>query len=67
MNNEKSFDLRMNGDAVILCGGKACCPELNFNDAGEVEIKDDYGNKVRMSKDQAKLINKAIDKLEDQQ
>lgn len=67
MNKEQNFDLRMNGNAVVLCGGKACCPELNINESGDVEIKDDYGNKVRMSKDQAKLINKAINKLEDQQ
>lgn len=58
------MNMRMNGNAVVLCGGKACCPELIVTESGEVEIKDDHGNKVRMEKSQAKLITKAIDKLE---
>ena len=56
--------MRMNGRAVVLCGGKACCPELVMTDDGKVEIKDDNGNKIRIEKDQAKLITKAIDKLD---
>ena len=58
------MNMRMNGNAVVLCGGKACCPELVITDAGKVEIKDDDGNKVLMEKDQAKLITKAIDQIE---
>ena len=61
------MNMRMNGRAVVLCGGKACCPELLMTDDGKVEIKDDDGNKVRMDKDQAKLITKAIEKLDKEQ
>jgi len=65
MKKMQNDDLRMNGRAVVLCGGKACCPELVIND-DEVSIKDDHGNTVVMSTDQARLINKAIDKLEEE-
>lgn len=66
MNKEQNFDLRMNGNAVVLCGGKACCPELILTETGKVEIKDDDGNRVSMDKEQAKLISHAIDKIEKQ-
>ena len=59
------MNMRMNGNAIVLCGGKACCPELVINEVGKVEITDDDGNKVLMDKDQAKLITEAIDQLED--
>jgi hypothetical protein len=48
----------------VLCGGKACCPELLITEVGKVEITDDDGNKVLIDKDQAKLITEAIDQLE---
>ena len=58
------MNMRMNGNAIVLCGGKACCPELVITESGKVEIKDDDGNKVSMDKSQAKLITQAIDQLE---
>ena len=58
--------MRMNGNAVVLCGGKACCPELTITESGKVKIKDDDGNTVMMDKEQASMINKAIKKLEKQ-
>ena len=51
-------------NTIILCGGKKCCPELSINDEGKVEIKDDYGNTVKMEKTQAKLITDAVKELE---
>jgi hypothetical protein len=54
----------MNGNAVILCGGKACCPELSITESGKVKIKDDDGNTVTMDKSQAALIDQAIKKIE---
>ena len=56
----------MNGNAVILCGGKACCPELSITESNKVMIKDDDGNTVTMEKSQAKLITEALKKLEEQ-
>lgn len=57
--------MRMNGNAVVLCGGKACCPELLITEVGQVEITDDDGNKVVMDKVQAELITEAIKQLEE--
>ena len=57
----------MNGNAVVLCGGKACCPELLITEVGKVEITDDDGNKVLMDKDQAKLITEAIKQIEEKE
>ena len=57
--------MRKNKDTIVLCGGKACCPELTLTETGKVKIKDDDGNIVIMDKSQAKLIDKAIKELED--
>ena len=56
--------MRKKQNTVVLCGGKACCPELAFTKDGKVKIKDDYGNTVVMDKSQAKLITGAIKELE---
>ena len=56
--------MRKNKNTIILCGGKACCPELSITKEGKVTIKDDYGNTVVMEKSQAKLINNALKELE---
>jgi hypothetical protein len=40
--NEKRF--------VIFCGVKGCCPSVEFK-KDRVLIKDDYGGKVRLSRD----------------
>lgn len=49
---------------IILCCGKAGCPELTIDDVKEtVRIKDDDGNVVTMHLSQAKLIGRSIDKL----
>jgi hypothetical protein len=61
------MNMRMNGNAVVLCGGKACCPELLITEVGKVEITDDDGNKVLMDKDQAKLITEAIKQIEEKE
>lgn len=55
----------MNGNVVILCGGKACCPELSITENNKVKIKDDDGNVVTMDKSQAELISEAIKKLDE--
>ena len=63
MKKDITNDLRMNGEAVVLCGGKACCPELSIQD-DQVTITDDHGGVVKMEKSQAALITKALSKLE---
>ena len=50
-------------NSIVLCGGKSCCPILTLND-NVVNIKDDYGNEIKIDKKQALLISDAIKKLE---
>jgi len=52
--------LRLNGDAVVLCGKGKCCPELKKIDDDTYEIKDDDGNTVRVKKEQLALIPDAV-------
>ena len=39
-----------------LCGGRHCCPKLYIMDDDTVEINDDYGGRVAMTKKQAKEL-----------
>lgn len=49
---------------IILCCGKAGCPELNVDESNDiVTIKDDDDNTVTMKVSQARLIGEAIDRL----
>lgn len=51
-------------NTVILCCGKAGCPELSLDENNDtVTIKDDDDNVVTMELSQARLIGQAIDSL----
>lgn len=51
---------------IILCCGKAGCPELSVDEDNDVvTIKDDDGNVVSMKVSQARMIGEAIDRLTD--
>lgn len=50
--------------SVILCGTKrGCCPVMTLKDDENIEIKDDYGNTVKMKLEQAKLIGDKLSEL----
>ena len=55
--------MKENNNSIVLCGGKACCPVLTLN-GDFIYIKDDYGNEIKIDKNQALLIDGAIKKLE---
>jgi len=59
-------NLRIEGNKVFMCCGKAGCPSVEYNDEGLVEISDDHGNKVKMEESQARLIAQAVKELSDQ-
>lgn len=59
----KNYFLRQEGEKVFMCCGKAGCPSVNLNEEGLVEISDDDGNKVKMKKEEAALIQDAIKTL----
>jgi preprotein translocase subunit YajC len=52
--------LRMNGDAVVLCGKGKCCPEVKKIDENTFEVTDDDGNTIRVTKAQLQLIPDAV-------
>ena len=47
-----------NGAVVMCCGGKGC-PTLRL-DENVVYITDDHGNEVKMSNEEAELLDQAL-------
>ena len=39
-----------------LCGRGACCPHLHDNEDGTFTITDDYGGKVKLTKDELQQL-----------
>jgi len=61
MKNE--YYLRPEGHKIFMCCGKARCPSVQVNEEGLIEIEDDYGNSVKMKKEEADLIKGAVSQL----
>jgi len=57
---KKDYYLRPEGNKIFMCCGKANCPSVEINSECLIEIKDDYGNSVKMKKEEAALIEKAV-------
>lgn len=50
--------------SVILCNtARGCCPVLTLKEDTSVEIKDDYGNTVKMELGQAQMISDKLKEL----
>jgi hypothetical protein len=62
MKNQLKHDTL--NQSVILCCGSKRCPVVS-TDGDNIKIKDDFGQTVTMSKQQAKMISEAVDMLED--
>jgi hypothetical protein len=62
---KNNYFLREEGNKIFMCCGKAGCPSVSINDEGLVEISDDYGNSVKMKKEEASLLESAVKKLKD--
>ncbi|NDG53623.1 MAG: hypothetical protein EBY39_11465 [Flavobacteriia bacterium] len=58
-----NYFLRQEGSKVFMCCGKAGCPSVEFNSEGMVQISDDFGNQVKMNKEEAALIAGAVEQL----
>ncbi len=50
----------MEGEKAFLCCGKSGCPSVEADGEGIIVIKDDYGNSVKMKKDEADLLHLAV-------
>ena len=55
--------LRKKGNDVILCCNGVKCPVVRDAGNEKIEIKDDYGNSIVITKDQAQLIPQALKQL----
>jgi hypothetical protein len=54
-----NLSINSSGEVRLCCGGKGC-PVL-IKDDQRVKIKDDFGNEIDISIDEAKLIAEAVD------
>ncbi len=43
---------------VMFCGDSGCCPLVDFTDPKRVILKDDYGGKVKLTREQWSLFKK---------
>jgi hypothetical protein len=62
-------DLKYNpklGSVLLCCGGKAC-PEIYTKGSSLVQIRDDKGFVITITKEQAKLIPEALEVLEEKE
>lgn len=60
-------DLKRNekNDSVILCCGSKRCPEVYNKSESTVQIRDDDGFVITISKEQARLLPQALDMLDE--
>jgi len=50
-------------DIILCCNGKGGCPKLRKLSNGNVRIKDDYGNIIIITIEEAQLIHEALKEL----
>jgi hypothetical protein len=59
----KDIEYNQAKTSALLCCGRGRCPELSLTKEGLVKITDDLGGEIKIEKDQALLIQKAISQL----
>ena len=57
---------RVNDNTVRLCCNGDKCPTVMDLGNGEVEITDDFGNKIRVKKEEAALISDGVKTLNEE-
>lgn len=58
------MNIKREGDSVLLCCGKGRCPAIKKNNNNEYTLTDDYGGKVKLTKDQLSVIQEALKELD---
>jgi len=64
----KKINQNLNHRIIYFCGGKKCCPSLEFTDEPDdtcVHIKDDFDNMIEISKEQLGELKKKLNEMED--
>ena len=50
-------------DIILCCNGKGGCPTLRKLSNDNIRIKDDYGNIIIITTEEARLIHEALKEL----
>ena len=61
---KEQYYLRPEGNKIFMCCGKQRCPNVEIIEDEMVQISDDYGNSVKMTKGEASLLTQAVNQLE---
>lgn len=64
---KNNYFLREEGNRIFMCCGKAGCPSVAVDEEGLINISDDFGNTVKMKKEEAALIRDAVSKLNEKE
>lgn len=54
---------KLSETSVQLCGNKRCCPIINKLEDGTYEVLDDYGNKIKVTKEDLDLVSDGVKAL----
>jgi hypothetical protein len=56
---------RLSVNEVQLCGrGNKCCPIITKLEDGNYEVLDDYGNKIKVKKEELEMVSDAVKSLD---
>lgn len=55
---------RLSQNEVQLCGRGKCCPIITKIDEDNYEVQDDYGNKIKVKKEELNLVADAVKALD---
>ena len=55
---------RLSENEVQLCGRGKCCPIITKIDEDNYEVQDDYGNKIKVKKEELNLVADAVKALD---
>jgi len=60
-----NYYLRQEGNRIFMCCGKAGCPSARVDEKDDkyIIIDDDDGNSIRIKKEEANLLDQAIEQL----
>lgn len=57
---------KISENSILLCGRpQACCPVLTLDKKNKnIKIKDDFGGEIQITLNQARMIERALNKLD---
>lgn len=55
---------RLSHNEVQLCGRGKCCPIITKLEDGNYEVLDDYGNKIKVKKEELEMVSDAVKALD---